>query len=529
MTPRTFSPVLFVAVFSIAFVCRPIQGADVSATWLGATGNWTEAANWDTNPVYPNNGSGTTFDATINGGDVTLDQNITLQQLFYNGDKLEGSFDLLLNEGLTWTGGEIAGSSGSKIDLATGSVSMIAAPATGTETDATLSGRAINNGGSVTQSKVITGMDGVITNMAGASWNAGAGLGEITDPFTAFGPTFNNGGSYTAANNISVGGIFNNTGGVTIQPDASLFLIGGGNATGTFNVGAQGTLGFGKAFSPSNSYTLGTGAIITGAGTTSNITALIVDGNCRIETNFVNNGSLTVHSGATATFTGGFQGYNGIDAHGPLGITLEGGTITSSQTLFTGQETLQGFGVINGDVVAGSEGNIAPTGTLTINGFLSLGPATFTFIRIGGLTQGTDYDHLIVNGALDLDGLLFLAMANGFETQLDASQTFAILSSSSSLSGLFLNVANGDRLETSDGLASFQVNYGPDSSFGANEVVLSNPLLTAVPEPPARILLIAGIVLAGLMKIGRSSDSSRPCFAIARSRTEGSARRGSGV
>jgi hypothetical protein len=44
----------------------------------------------------------------------------------------------------------------------------------------------------------------------------------------------------------------------------------------------------------------------------------------------------------------------------------------------------------------------------------------------------------------------------------------------------FANVANGQRLTTSDGLGSFIVNYGPGSAFDSGQLVLSN-FLSATP------------------------------------------------
>ncbi len=60
--------------------------ADFSAVWNGGNGNWSDALHWNTNPNYPNNGGGITYDATINGGTVTLDRDITIQRFFFNGN-----------------------------------------------------------------------------------------------------------------------------------------------------------------------------------------------------------------------------------------------------------------------------------------------------------------------------------------------------------------------------------------------------------------------------------------------------------
>ena len=54
-----------------------------------------------------------------------------------------------------------------------------------------------------------------------------------------------------------------------------------------------------------------------------------------------------------------------------------------------------------------------------------------------------------------------------------ASQTFVILDANS-LFGAFDNVANGERLSTTDGLGSFVVKYGTGSAFDPSQIVLSN-------------------------------------------------------
>jgi hypothetical protein len=97
-----------------------------------------------------------------------------------------------------------------------------------------------------------------------------------------------------------------------------------------------------------------------------------------------------------------------------------------------------------------------------------------------------------------LGGDLDISFTNGFQTAITPSETFDILTVAVgqneygvpySLSGSFLNVANGGRLETLDGWGSFQVNYG--SGAYANEIVLSD-FEPPVPEPTFGCALIAG-------------------------------------
>ena len=78
-----------------------------------------------------------------------------------------------------------------------------------------------------------------------------------------------------------------------------------------------------------------------------------------------------------------------------------------------------------------------------------------------------------------ISGQLQLALLNGFDPS--ASNTFTVLTAASGLFGTFANVANGQRLATSDGLGSFLVNYGPGSIFNPNHIVLSAFQTAALP------------------------------------------------
>ena len=72
-----------------------------------------------------------------------------------------------------------------------------------------------------------------------------------------------------------------------------------------------------------------------------------------------------------------------------------------------------------------------------------------------------------------------LALMNGFVPS--SADTILILDAGLNLFNAFANVANGQRLTTSDGLGSFVVNYGAGSLFDDNEIVLSNFFAAAIP------------------------------------------------
>jgi hypothetical protein len=84
---------------------------------------------------------------------------------------------------------------------------------------------------------------------------------------------------------------------------------------------------------------------------------------------------------------------------------------------------------------------------------------------------GTQHDVVNVSGTAVVDGLLKLSLINGFEPT--DSQSFLVFNATS-LFGLFDNVANGQRLDTTDGGGSFRVNYGLGSAFNPNQIVLSH-------------------------------------------------------
>ena len=58
-------PTIRPLVLFLGFLSVPTHGP-VVATWTDTTGNWSNAANWSTNPTVPNNGGGVTYSVTIN-------------------------------------------------------------------------------------------------------------------------------------------------------------------------------------------------------------------------------------------------------------------------------------------------------------------------------------------------------------------------------------------------------------------------------------------------------------------------------
>jgi hypothetical protein len=132
----------------------------------------------------------------------------------------------------------------------------------------------------------------------------------------------------------------------------------------------------------------------------------------------------------------------------PLGLDLNGGQLIGNGT-FTGPIRN------NGGIVG--PGHSA--GRITENGTYSQGANGTLNIELGGTVAATEFDQLQVNGPATLGGTLALSFINGFENTVQNTDTFVILTADQILAGAFDNVASGARLITSDGLASFQVDY----------------------------------------------------------------------
>jgi hypothetical protein len=117
----------------------------------------------------------------------------------------------------------------------------------------------------------------------------------------------------------------------------------------------------------------------------------------------------------------------------------------------------------------------ASPGRATINGNIVFDSTAELQIELGGTTAGSQYDQVVQKstgtGGVTLGGKLSIAFVNGFESAIQNSDTFTILTSDLALSGAFSNVASGGRLHTSNGSTSFVVTYN------GNNVVLSGAQL----------------------------------------------------
>ncbi|GEM_PF-3016734 len=299
--------------------------------------------------------------------------------------------------------------------------------------DVTLTGNGVVN---LTNADRILGNGALSTNNRFQGDNVGGTFGG-----DQIGIVLQAGGSINATANVltvdpgSSG--LSNAGAMTAANGATLLLSGNGTGgfsnTGTISTVSGGTLVFNGAVSSSGIVDVRSGTLnITGAGS---FTQTVAPGTSTGATFRMSGG--TVNSTTALNFQGGM-----IDAHG----TINAPSIQNNATL---QPALGGNG-------------------LAVKANVALLQSSNLSFQLGGLTQGTQYSSMNVNGTVALGGKLVLAFANGFQNSVTPADNFTLLTSTTNFSGSFSNIASGMRLETSDNVGSFVVDYS------GNTLTLSN-------------------------------------------------------
>jgi fibronectin-binding autotransporter adhesin len=191
---------------------------------------------------------------------------------------------------------------------------------------------------------------------------------------------------------------------------------------------------------------------------------------------FINQGFVQVNAGNTMIFQGGARLVQDREA----AITTVNGELYSS-VLDLRAGVLSGRGTITGNVV-NAGGTVAPgtsPGTLSVLGDYTQGAAGNLLIEIDGFDQGLSYDWLSILGDANLAGNLYLDI--GFHPADGSTFTF-LTTTNGAVTGSFEHVyAAGWNVETTYTLNSVSVTL----------------TATAVPEPQAFALLMAGLLVVG--------------------------------
>nr|WP_321241355.1 Ig-like domain-containing protein [uncultured Tolumonas sp.] len=197
--------------------------------------------------------------------------------------------------------------------------------------------------------------------------------------------------------------------------------------------------------------TLANAINLSSSSTISNAHAVTLSGVISGSQNFTKSGAGTLILSNTETYTGSTTVSAGtLQVDGALGATsgvtvASGGTLSGTGSVFASAST--------NTLTVQSGGTLSPgnsPGTITVNGNLTMNSGSTLAIEIDGATAGTQYDQVIVNGAVAVSGAT-LATTHNYTPSSGDNYTIivndasdAIISTFSSLSESATMTASGD-------------------------------------------------------------------------------------
>ena len=350
-----------------------ISGQISNGNFMGGSGTFTNNGTF-TGRITSNGGT------VVNNGTIIGGLTVLLFSSFTNNGTLIGGLD---NHGDASNSGTIYIKAGDLLDNSPGANDGF-----------------FSNGGKIIDAGGIS--NGVVNEFDSSGTLIITATGQLSNAFVfntnglINNGTINNDASLTNEGTLTNGGTINNANDLR---NANLFtgtLIN----TGTINEVLEGTDPFGSEVFADTLINRGT---INDSG--------MVFGN----TVFDNRGTLNITSAGV---------FNGPSSSGgsflqSAGQTIVNGTLNSAATIQIQGGKLSGTGTINGNVVMG--GTISPgnsPGILTINGNYTQTAFGTYVAEMAGLTAGTGYDQVDVNGAADLAGKLDVNLINGFTVAL---------------------------------------------------------------------------------------------------------------
>lgn len=261
MARHTFRLALIkLLLVSVVFVNPTLEAQEISTAWTARLpADWTGTASWSIRPDFPNNNGSQLYSATINRGDATLNQSITIEQLVFGGAGLP-----------TLRGvGSAAGdrlnrlSVRSNLELGQGSIRdnalLHALGAANISGNSSLFGSRLVLAGPTTWSgRLGVGNAGVIDNLPGATLDLSVGAICNYEP-NNLGPNYwkrrlNNFGTINANGGVVTLDVALDSPGTINVNSGSLVLAGGGTISGPINLANGAILDFENAWIPIGTY-----------------------------------------------------------------------------------------------------------------------------------------------------------------------------------------------------------------------------------------------------------------------------------
>ncbi|MBK1840759.1 DUF4347 domain-containing protein [Azospirillum sp. YIM B02556] len=471
-------------------------------------------------------GSGTeTIGSLAGAGNVVLSYRLTV-----GGDNTSTIFSGIISStnasGLTKTGAGTLTLSGANTYTGSTTVSAGGLTLSGGSAIGDLTAVSVASDGTLTLSN-----DETIGSLAGAGTVA-LGANTLTTGVNNSSTTFSGTITGTTTGMLNLDG----TGTLTLSGNNST------NFAGKMTVRDGGTLSVtGDANLGSGTVTLNGGTLtVTGAGTIDNDFDTGVNG-------------ATIDSAVAVTLSGAIGGSHGLTKSGTGTLTLSGTstyagstTVSAGTLLVTGAlggtsgvsvasgATLGGTGSIftsgSNQVTIADGATLAPglagtnngIGTLTINGNLRLSGTLAAEIGGGGGVGGTDYDQVVVNGTVSLNGgPLTLSRVNGYTLTNGAAYRIIDNDGSDAIagtSGTFGTFAEGTDMTSNGDI--YTVSYVGGTGNDAVLTAVVNPTVSSVSATTADGSYKAGDTISITVTFNRAvTVTGTPTLALGTGRT----------
>lgn len=165
--------------------------------------------------------------------------------------------------------------------------------------------------------------------------------------------------------------------------------------------------------------------------------------------------------------------------------TVSAGTLvvdgsTSSATTVASGATLAGRGTLGGSVTVQNGGTLSPggagVGTLTVNGNLTLNSGSTLALNINGVTAGTGYDRVVVNGTVDISAAT-LAVSHGYAPASGDSYTLIVNDAADAVTGTFSGISEGGKFNAAGNSTELTTSYIGGTG---NDLTLTTPIAPTI-------------------------------------------------
>ncbi|MCB2215226.1 Ig-like domain-containing protein [Desulfofustis glycolicus] len=224
-----------------------------------------------------------------------------------------------------------------------------------------------------------------------------------------------------------------------------------------------------------------TGSNITlGDGTTLNFSNST--GAVTIASALAGAGSLTKAGAGTLTLSASntYSGTTNVNA----GTLLVNGTLSATSNITVASAaTLGGIGSVSSNVTVNSGGTLSPgnsgAGALALNGDLTMASGSTLAVEINGTSAGTQYDQVIVNGAVDVSGAT-LSVTHGYTPGSGDSYTIIVNDATDAVTGAFTGIAEGASFAAGGNSTQLTASYVGGTGNDFTLTAPNNPTVTSV-------------------------------------------------